>query len=128
MQDRDLEMCVCAFVSVSEEMPFGNLVKTQAQLWIPSHLLLRIAQGERGGSAASTEQKRFMPLSLTIFPSCLPCLCSLLSFACPPLQDGALRRLRSSWNNVHLSSAVSRPGRSQVQEDLGLSSKPLPKC
>lgn len=82
MQDRDLEMCVYAFVSVSEEMPFGNLVKTQAQLWIPSHLLLRIAQGERGGSAASTEQKRFMPLSESYDISILPSLFVFTSLLC----------------------------------------------
>lgn len=84
----------------------------------------------KGVAQQHPESKRgsCLSLSLMIFPSCLPCLCSLPCFACPSLQDEAFWRLCSSWNNVRLSSAVSQPGRSQVQEDLGLSSKPLPKC
>lgn len=49
----------CACVSLClyvKRCPLGAFVKTQAQLWIPSHFPLRTAQGGRGGSAASREQ------------------------------------------------------------------------
>lgn len=37
-------------------------MKAPAQLWTPSHFLLRTAEGERGSSAVSREQTGFMLL------------------------------------------------------------------
>lgn len=110
--------------------PLGTFGKAQPELQILSHFLLRTAQGGKGGSETSGEKTKFMPLFESSDISILSVLWSVLTsrLCLSPHPGQSTVRLCSSWNDAHQSSVVSQPGRSQVQKDLGLSSKPLPKC
>jgi len=91
----------------------GTFVKTQAQLWIPSHFLSRTAQGEMGGSVASREQKRLMPLFETSGISILPSLLSVftLSFASPRWSiSEALFQLEQRSSELRGFSTRQKPG------------------